>query len=310
MAKKFDEEMNLHVDDLGTTSTTDDDEIRPEDSASNVSFRTTTSIAEKRKKARQAARKLERIAEEAALSDQRRKIERERFERQARIERRRREAELEQERRRREAEQEQERLRREAEFREEEERSRLEDEARMASLEAEMKRLEAERDLREAEEEEAIMSIVSSSSRRTKSQTTVSTRRPRKHSTPIMRQPTSFLVGVTPIRGTLTEESSQTREAGSDLSSLPPSYMTNDPRQGKVVSYVEYPRESVKVLAADDERTEPDDGGGAFGGDPGAMLARMEAAAARAETALTRPNKSARRWKQCRRRPRGPRIVS
>ena len=101
--------------------------------------------------------------------------------------------------------------------------------------------------------------------RRLGSETSFSIRRP-SASTPIVRlQPTSFLQGVTPLKGIFSGESSSERQ--SQAASLPPSYATRDPIEyGSATSgntiqhsftydYTEHPRQE-KTMTGND--TDPD----------------------------------------------------
>ena len=235
--------------------------------------------------------RLQKIDEEIALADEERKMKMERFEREATARRKKEALEeekryqaLELERRRLETERDIERKLRLLE--EENERKRLEEEQRQAALDEERKRMEAEMELREMDERGTWVSYRSSKSgSKTRSGSRVSIRRPRKQSTPVMAQPTSFLMRVTPERGIFSDESEdKTKKDESETEfSLPPSYTTTDPRERPfTLSYTENPREA-KTMAGD--TAEADDGEGATGGDDTAAQ-RAEEAARKAEAAL------------------------
>ena len=223
--------------------TEDDDGIRPEDSASNISAPTsmTSSIARQYRNQRAAAAlKLKMIEEEAVLEEMERNIEMTTVLDERELRRKRREAKIEADllaakiKAQKQAE----------EIEEEEAMKKLEAEQRRKSLQAEKRKLEAQKALIEAEEMESMISMKSMSrtSRRKSttqakngsvnflrigSGTNISIKRP-SASTPIVRlQPTSFLQGVTPLRGIFSEDSSSERQ--SKAASLPPSYATHDP---------------------------------------------------------------------------------
>ena len=267
------------------------DDIRPEDSVSNVSVPFTTTSIARSVKARRVAMRLQKIDEEIALADQERKMKMERFEREATARRKKEALEeekryhaLELERRRLETERDIERKLRILE--EENERKRLEDEQRQDALNEERKRMEAEMKLREMDERGTWVSYRSSKSgSKTRSGSRVSVRRPRKQSTPVMAQPTSFLMRVTPERGIFSDESgdkTKTEGAATELS-LPPSYTTDDPREASFTfAYKEIPRET-KTMAGN--TAEADDGEGATG-DEETAAHRAEEAAKQAEYAL------------------------
>ena len=179
------------------------DDIRPEDSVSNVSVPVTTTSIARSVRARRVAIRLQKIDEEIALADQERKMKMERFEREATVRRKKEALEEEKEEKRYQAlELELRRLETERDIErklrlleEENERKRLEDEQRQAALNEERKRMEAEMELREMDERETWVSYRSSKSgSKTRSGSRVSVRRPRKQSTPVMAQPTSFLM--------------------------------------------------------------------------------------------------------------------
>ena len=257
MASKYENENDQDL-------TEDDDGIRPEDSASNISAPTsmTSSMARHYRNQRAAAAlKLKMIEEEAALEEMERNIEMTTVIDERELRRRRREA------------------KRQAEELEEEERlKQLEAEQRRKSLQAEKRKLEAQKALLEAEKIESMVSIKSMSRtsrrkstiqaengsvdfRRIGSGTNISIRRP-STSTPIVRlQPTSFLQGVTPLKGIFSDDNSSERK--SHAASLPPSYTTHDPVEygsvltGKTLQhsfsfdYHEHPRDD-KTLAGNE----------------------------------------------------------
>ena len=199
------------------------DDIRPEDSVSNISAPATTTSIARSVRARRVAIRLQKIDEEIALADEERKMKMERFEREATA-RRKKEA-LEEEKRYQALELERRRLETERDIErklclleEENERKRLEEEQRQAALDEERKRMEAEMELREMDERGTWVSYRSSKSgSKTRSGSRVSIRRPRKQSTPVMAQPTSFLMRVTPERGIFSDESEDKTRKRSQL---------------------------------------------------------------------------------------------
>ena len=271
---------------------TDDlDNIRPEDSVSNVSAPTYATSVASSVKLRRAAIRLKRLEEETELADIEMKMKKERFERLAAARRQKEALEdaLEEEKRqmaleerRRKAEREMRKKLRLLE--EDDERRRLEEDQQQAFLEAEKRRIEAERDLMEAEQGTWVSATSSKSGSKTHSGSRISIRRPKRQSTPVMAQPTSFL-RATPDRSVTpnkSEANSSKDDAETELS-LPPSYTTTDPRERSfTLSYTENPRET-KTLAGD--TVEADDGEGATGGDD-TVAERAEEAARKAEAAL------------------------
>ena len=271
--------------DHGTT-----DDIRPEDSVSNVSAPTYATSVASSVKLRRAAMRLQRLEEETELADIEMKIKKERFERLA-IARRQKEAledaleeekrQMAMEERRRKAEREMQKKLRLLE--EDHERRKLEEEQQQAFLEAERRRIEAERDLRDAEQSTWVSSRSSKSGSKSRSGSGISIRRPQKQSTPVTTQPTFY--ATTPDRSDTFDKSEVTSskdEAKTELS-LPPSYTTTDPRDASFsLSYFENRRET-KTMAGN--TAEADDGEGATG-DEETAAHRAEEAAKQAEYAL------------------------
>ena len=118
----------------------------------------------------------------------------------------------------------------------------------------------------------------------------ISIKRP-SASTPIVRlQPTSFLQGVTPLRGIFSSDNSSERH--SNAASLPPSYATHDPIDygsaitGKCLEhsftfdYHEQPQQEKTMTGNDTDTEQPNEV------DVNQMTARAEAAARTAEAAL------------------------
>ena len=244
----------------------------------------TSSIA-RRVKARRAiaAAKLQAIEEEAALAEMERKLNLTTVEEELKIQKRKREVEM--------------RATAAAaaaaaaaaiaaaEIEDEEKLKKLEAEQKRASFEAEKKRLEAQRALIEAEEEESMVSLsLSRTSRR--SRTSITVKRPTASTPARTLHPTSFLQGVTPLRGIFSGES---KRSNTTLS-LPPSYATRDPIFGGSsisksstgrfeLEYTEFTRES---------KTRSVNGGSEAGANnEESVAARAEAAAHAAEAALS-----------------------
>ena len=148
------------------------------------------------------------------------------------------------------------------------------------------KKLEAQKALLEAEELESMVSMKSMSRTSRRKSTTQaengsvnflrigsgtnrSIKRP-SASTPIVRlQPTSFLQGVTPLRGIFSDDNSSDRK--SHAASLPPSYATHDPIDyGSVTTgntlqhsftfeYHERPQQEKTMTGNDTDPEQPND---------------------------------------------------
>ena len=150
------------------------DQIRPEDSASNLTGHgSMTSSIVRTVKARRAAaaRKLLAIKEESALTEMETRMKQKRLDDEFRLEKQKRQLELEEKKLEME---EKKRL-----IEEEEKRKLMEAERCEVSLYAERRRLEAKKELLEAEEEESIVSLARSKVGRTsRSRTSVTIRRP------------------------------------------------------------------------------------------------------------------------------------
>ena len=126
--------------------------------------------------------------------------------------------------------------------------------------------------------------------RRLGSETSFSIRRPSASTSIVRLQPTSFLQGVTPLKGIFSGESSSERQ--SQAASLPPSYATRDPiehgsattgntlQHSFTYDYIEHPRQEKTMTG---NETDPEQQNEI---DVNQMTARAEAAARTAEAAL------------------------